>query len=116
VPNESIVSGMISNHSTATAGAGPLRLVPGDRLDRAEEALKGVGAIRSISPNGRGSPRLGVEVATDRDAPGLRRGGGAAWAPRPCNAQRLPHRAPGVGPSSRPVPFMMTQRQQASPA
>ena len=71
VPNESIVSGMIFNHSTGDRSA-PVTVsawVPvATDLDRAEEALKGVGADSvHIAEWTQEGLRLEVKVATDRD-------------------------------------------------
>jgi small-conductance mechanosensitive channel len=71
VPNESIVSGMIFNHSTGDRSA-PVTVSawvpPATDLDRAEEALKGVGADSvHIAEWTHEGLRLEVKVATDRD-------------------------------------------------
>jgi small-conductance mechanosensitive channel len=71
VPNESIVSGMIFNHSTGDRSA-PVTVSawvpPATDLDRAEEVLKGVGADSvHIAEWTHEGLRLEVKVATDRD-------------------------------------------------
>ena len=71
IPNESMVSGTVANHSTGDRAA-PVTVsawVPPDTdLDRAEQVLKGVGAdtvhIAEWTPEGL---RLEVKVATERD-------------------------------------------------
>jgi small-conductance mechanosensitive channel len=71
VPNESMVSGTISNHSTGdrTAPVTVSAWVPPDAdLGRAQEALKGIGAdsvhLAEWTPEGL---RLEVKLATERD-------------------------------------------------
>ena len=71
VPNERIVSGMIFNHSTGDRSA-PVTVSawvpPATDLDRAEEALKGVGADSvHIAEWTHEGLRLEVKVATDLD-------------------------------------------------
>jgi len=71
IPNESIVSGTIANHSTGDRAA-PVTIsawVPPDTdLDRAEQALKGIGADTvHIAEWTHEGLRLEVKVATDRD-------------------------------------------------
>lgn len=71
VPNESIVSGVVYNHSTGdrTAPITVAAWVPtATDVDRAEQVLKGIGAdsvhIAEWTPEGL---RLEIKVATDRD-------------------------------------------------
>jgi small-conductance mechanosensitive channel len=71
VPNEGMVSGTISNHSTGdrTAPVTVSAWVPPDAdLGRAQEALKGIGAdsvhLAEWTPEGL---RLEVKLATERD-------------------------------------------------
>jgi small-conductance mechanosensitive channel len=71
VPNESIVSGTIANHSTGNRAA-PVTVsawVPPDTdLDRAEEVLKGVGADTvHLAEWTHEGLRLEIKLATDRD-------------------------------------------------
>jgi small-conductance mechanosensitive channel len=71
VPNESIVSGTIFNHSTGDRAA-PVTVSawvpPATDLDRAEKALRGVGADSvHIAEWTHEGLRLEVKVATDRD-------------------------------------------------
>jgi small-conductance mechanosensitive channel len=71
VPNESIVSGTIFNHSTGDRSA-PVTVSawvpPATDLDRAQEALEGVGAESvHIAEWTHEGLRLEVKVATDRD-------------------------------------------------
>jgi small-conductance mechanosensitive channel len=71
IPNESIVSGTIFNHSTGDRAA-PVTVSawvpPATDLDRAEEVLKGAGADSvQIAEWTHEGLRLEVKVATDRD-------------------------------------------------
>jgi small-conductance mechanosensitive channel len=71
VPNEAIVSGTVSNHSTGDRSA-PVTISawvpPAIDLDRAEKTLKGIGADSvHIAEWTHEGLRLEIKVATDRD-------------------------------------------------